>query len=154
MRFSVILFVPRVHWHMGLKPGWWRKQICRVWRGRNGWWWDGCARCRWRIGNAVWICSLLGVQSVDEVVRWSRLRWFGHVERKNGDDWVSACRKVKVAGARCKGRKRKTWKECVDNDMKVLLGLHPEWAVFRDMWRGFISGRTSNPSWAWKKWTF
>ena len=20
------------------------------------------------------------------------------------------------------------------------LGLHPEWAVFRDMWRGFISG--------------
>ena len=29
---------------------------------------------------------------------------------------------------RCKGRKKKTWKECVDNDMEVL-GLHPEWAV-------------------------
>ena len=27
-----------------------------------------------------------------------------------------------------------------------VLGLHPEWAVFRDMWRAFISGRMSNPS--------
>ena len=80
-----------------------------------------------------------------EVVRRSRLRWFGHVERKNGDDLVSACRKVEVAGVRCKRRKRKTWKECVDDDMEVL-GLHPEWAVFRDMWRGFISGRMSNPN--------
>ena len=41
--------------------------------------------------------SLLGVQSVDEVVRRGRLRWFGHVERKSGDDWVSACRNVVVA---------------------------------------------------------
>ena len=34
--------------------------------------------------------SLLGIQSVAKVVRHDRLRWFGHVERKNGDDWVSA----------------------------------------------------------------
>ena len=33
----------------------------------------------------------------------------------------------------------------VKDDMKVL-GLHAEWAVFRDMWRGFISGRMPNPS--------
>ena len=32
-----------------------------------------------------------------------RLRWFGHVERKSGDDWVSACRNVVVAGVRCVG---------------------------------------------------
>ena len=37
-----------------------------------------------------------------------------------------------------------TWYECVKDDMKVR-GLHPEWAVFRDMWRGFISGGTSIP---------
>ena len=30
--------------------------------------------------------SLLGVQCVAEVVRHGRLRWFGHVEPKNGDD--------------------------------------------------------------------
>ena len=48
--------------------------------------------------------SLLGVQSVAEVVRRGRLRWFGHVERKSGDDWVSACRNVVVVGVRCVGR--------------------------------------------------
>ena len=33
--------------------------------------------------------------TVDEVVvRRGRLRWFGHVERMIGDDWVSACRNV------------------------------------------------------------
>ena len=51
----------------------------------------------------MWICSLLGVQSVDEVARQGRLRWFGHVERKSGDDWVSACRNVMVAGVRSAG---------------------------------------------------
>ena len=52
--------------------------------------------------------SLLGAQSMAKVVRHSRLRWFGHVECKNGDDWVSACRNVVVAGVRCVGRGRKT----------------------------------------------
>ena len=28
---------------------------------------------------SVDLYSLMGVQSVDEVVRWGRLRWFGHV---------------------------------------------------------------------------
>ena len=60
--------------------------------------------------HSVDLYSLLGVQSVDEVVRRGRLRWFGHVEHKSGDDWVSACRNVVVVGVRCAGRSRKTWK--------------------------------------------
>ena len=32
----------------------------------------------------------LGIEGVMEVVRRGRLRWFGHVERKEVDDWVSA----------------------------------------------------------------
>ena len=38
----------------------------------------------------MWICTVFWmytVQSVAEVVRRGRLRWFGHVERKSGDDW-------------------------------------------------------------------
>ena len=50
----------------------------------------------------------------------SRLRWFGHVHRKSDDDWVSACRNVVVAGVRGAGRGRKTWYECVKDDMKEL----------------------------------
>ena len=36
--------------------------------------------------RSVDLYSLLRVQSVTEVVRRGRLRWFGHVERKSGDD--------------------------------------------------------------------
>ena len=80
-----------------------------------------------------------------EVVRHGRLRWFGHVERKSGYDWVSACRNVVVAGVRCAGGGRKTWRDCVEDDMDEL-GLHSEWVVFRDMWRSLILGKTSDPS--------
>ena len=41
-----------------------------------------------------------------------------------------------VAGVRCVGRGRKTWRECVKDDTDEL-GLLPEWAVFR------ICGETS-----------
>ena len=58
----------------------------------------GNVNMRWMCGvslkdrkRSVDLWSLLGVQSVDEVVRRGRLRWFGHVEHKSEDDWVSAC---------------------------------------------------------------
>ena len=59
----------------------------------------------------MWICSLLGVQRVADVVRHGRLRWFGHLEHRKVDDWVLACKNVEVAGVRCRGRNRKTWCE-------------------------------------------
>ena len=83
--------------------------------------------------------SRLGVQSVADVVRHGGLRWFGHLDCKGVDDWVSACRSVVVAGVRCVGRGRKTWGESVKDDMK-LLGLQPEWDVFKDVWRNCIHG--------------
>ena len=45
-----------------------------------------------------------------------------------------------VEGARGRGRSCKTWEQYVRDDMK-LLGLHSEWAIFRDMWRGLIWGK-------------
>ena len=42
--------------------------------------------------------SLLGIQSVANVVRCGRLRWFGHLEHKTEDDWVAICRNVEGAG--------------------------------------------------------
>ena len=99
------------------------------------------------------LCNLLGINCVADVARRGRLRWFGHLERKSVDDWVSACRGLVVEGTRGRGRSRKTWEQCVRDDMK-LLGLHPEWAVFRDMWRGLDLGQTSNPSLAWKNGRF
>ena len=66
-----------------------------------------------------------------------------------------ACRPVEMWRwlRKSKDRGRKTWRECVKDDTDVL-GLSTEWAVFIEMWRGLISGQKSNPSRAWKNWTF
>ena len=62
---------------------------------------------------SVELYSLLGAQSMADVVRGGRLRWFGHLEHKSVDDWVSICTNVMVVAMRCVGRGRKTWGECV-----------------------------------------
>src|SRR5437867_9661955 len=52
----------------------------------------------------------LGIVSVDRVVRRGRLRWFGHVERKEADDWVSKCRNFEVvSGVKKGGLERRGW---------------------------------------------
>ena len=53
----------------------------------------------------------LGIVDVDRVVRRGRLRWFGHVERKEADDWVFKCRNLEGVGGVRKERCRKTWME-------------------------------------------
>jgi len=64
------------------------------------------------------LLARLGITSVADVVRRGRLRWFGHVERMPDSDWVSKCRLLNVVGARSRGRGRKTWQECVNEDLK------------------------------------
>ena len=79
-----------------------------------------------------------------KVMRRSRLRWFGRVERKEVDDWVSACRNLEVAGSRGRGRSKMTWRARLDGDMKDM-GLKLETAMDREKWRCGIMGRTSDP---------
>ena len=75
------------------------------------------------------------MEGVTGVVRQGRLRCFGHLERKGSNDWVSSCRNFEVVGAKCQGRSKKTWEECVRLDMKSL-SLRTEWAQDRLKWRG------------------
>ena len=66
--------------------------------------------------------SWLGIESVSDVARRGRLRWSGCVERKEPDDWVSACRSrvVESVKGRGYGSPKKTWRQCVDEDMAKL----------------------------------
>ena len=40
--------------------------------------------------------SRLGIHSIRDVIQARRLRWFGHFERVEGDNWVSKCRDLVV----------------------------------------------------------
>src|SRR2546425_2351921 len=80
----------------------------------------------------------LGIESVERVVSRGRLRWYGHVERKNADDWVSTCRNLEIVGGIRKGRGKKTWIECVITDMKKI-GLKKEYAQNRSLWSSSIN---------------
>jgi hypothetical protein len=85
----------------------------------------------------------LGIECVAEVVRRGRLRWFGHIERKDKDDWVSSCRELVVDGSRGRGRGRKTWLEGVEEEMRKRK-LHREDAQDRQKWRNLLFWKPSN----------
>jgi len=50
-----------------------------------------------------------------------RLRWYGHVLRKDDSQWVTKCVEFVVEGARPRGRPKRSWKEepVVEEDMNV-----------------------------------
>ena len=75
----------------------------------------------------------LGICSVTNFVRRGRLGWFGQVERRSDRDWVKSCRSLKVSGEKVRGRSRKTWEQCVNEDMKEL-GLKREETLDRNTW--------------------
>ena len=48
--------------------------------------------------------ELLRLEPVSLMIKKSRLRWFGHVERKDDNDWVKRCITWEVEGIRQSGR--------------------------------------------------
>ena len=63
--------------------------------------------------------EFLGLEPVSLMIKKSRLRWFGHVERKDDNDWVKYCIMWEVEGIRQRGCPKKTWWDCVKNTWKV-----------------------------------
>ena len=59
----------------------------------------------------------LGICDLAILVRERRLRWFGHVMRSNGE--INRVRSRPVPGRKGPGRPKKTWDECVKQDLKV-----------------------------------
>ena len=46
------------------------------------------------------------------VLQQNRLQWYGHVLRKEDNDWVKKCMEYEVEGARPRGRPKKTRRDC------------------------------------------
>jgi len=65
------------------------------------------------------------------------LRWYGHVLRKENNDWVKRCSENVVEGARPRGRPTRTWSEVVQKDNQAYK-LNREDDMDRSRWRKLV----------------
>jgi len=61
----------------------------------------------------------LSIDDIALVLQQNRPRWYGHVLRKNDDDWVKKCMVYKAEGPRPRRRPKRTWREVVQEDCKT-----------------------------------
>ena len=93
--------------------------------------------------------SKRGLASIEEVLRWNRLRWFGHLQRMDKNSWPRKIESFIAPGPRPTGRPRKRWLDCIKADLKHT-NLRPEHASNRQLWcskihPGIRHDDTSNP---------
>ena len=60
----------------------------------------------------------LGVDDIALILQQNRLRWYGHVLRKDDNHWVKKCMEYEVEGSRPRGRPKKTWKRLFERTVK------------------------------------
>ena len=85
----------------------------------------------------------LGICDLAILVREHRLRWFGHVMRSNGE--INRVRSRPVPGSKGPGRPKKTWEECVKQDLKVC-GLSETGTQDRLSWRSSVKNSRQEPT--------
>jgi len=92
---------------------------------------------RAELGMVRWMCGIklkdrfpskelrererLGIDDIALVLQQNRLQWygqFGHVLRKEDDDWVKKCMEYEAKGPRPKRRPKMTWREVVETAVK------------------------------------
>jgi len=61
----------------------------------------------------------LGIDDITLILQQNRLRWYGHVLRKEDIDWVKKCMEYEVEGSRSRGRPKRTWKEVMQKDCQA-----------------------------------
>ena len=89
-----------------------------------------------RIRNGV-IRDLVKVAPIEDKMRETRLRWFGHVKR-SVDASVRRCERTNIPkGKRGRGRPKKSLDEVIREDLKVV-GMTEDMANDRTPWRDRI----------------
>ena len=82
-------------------------------------------------------CGQLGIDDIALVLQQNKLRWYGHVLRKDDDDWVKKCMEYEVGGPKPRGRPKRTWREVVRED-SLARKLNKEDAIDRSKCRKLI----------------
>ncbi|VFQ74839.1 unnamed protein product [Cuscuta campestris] len=87
-----------------------------------------------RISNEV-IRRQVGMAPVEDKLREARLRWLGHVRRRNANAPVRRCERITViGGSKGRGRPKKNWEEVIRQDLG-LLDLTEDMTLDRNLWR-------------------
>ena len=79
----------------------------------------------------------IGIDDIILILQQNRLRWYGHVLRKEDTDWVKKCMEYEVEGCRPRGRPKRTWREVVQKDCQAC-NLNREDAMDRGRWKKLI----------------
>ena len=80
------------------------------------------------------IRRILHISPIDEVMRCGRLRWFGHVQRRDADNVTRRVMNLAIPGTRRRGRPKKTWNQQLKDDMTAV-GVTEDMALDRTEWR-------------------
>ena len=80
------------------------------------------------------IRCMLHISPIDKVMRCGRLRWFGHVQRRDADNVTRRVMNLAIPGTRRRGRPKKTWNQQLKDDMTAV-GVTQDMALDRTEWR-------------------
>lgn len=95
--------------------------------------WIGGVSLKQHLRNEV-VRGQVKVMAITEKMREQRLRWFGHVERREEGYVGKRVQQLQVEGTRSRGRPRLRWLDVVNEDMEQS-GLKKEMAQDRRLWR-------------------
>ena len=87
-----------------------------------------------------------GIVDIAEKMREARLRWFGHMERREAEEPARMAMEFEVEGSRMRGRPRKRWQDVVESDQRKR-GLRRGDALNRGRWRR--GTRMADPTTKW-----
>ena len=80
-----------------------------------------------------------GVDCITEVIRKSKLRWFGHLVRREDEEPIKKAWITPVEGRRSRGRQRVRWKDGIAAELERM-GVTEEDAMDRKNWRKLVHG--------------
>ena len=83
------------------------------------------------------IASRVGVNDLEEHLRQKRLRWFGHIVRRDEEVEIKKVFELKIEGRRKRGRPLKQWIDVLEEDMKKR-GVVQQDAGDREGWRRVV----------------